>query len=322
DRGDGVDVEVIHARRRLPAYRHREARHLVVHTDAVDVDLRRVRGRDAARAPDLDARPRSHRSGAREHLDSGDSAGEKLAEGASVEFAEQRIDVEHCNGGTEVTDGAVAREEPRGRRLVRADQVPPADQVRSVDGGRLDRLQRRRPPAHHVRELFRVPAVRVYPRIGAVRDLHARLHGLFEILTLLAAHQALLLDDLLREAEAGVLGDDVVVVVDVGDEVGAALLHEADAFVVDETAVLDRRDAGAHRALDRLRAVGVRGHLPAPHRRLLDYRVELFLRVLRSADRFLFGQDARAREHLDEIRAVLHLEPDLLADLVHAVRYP
>src|SRR2546425_6569925 len=43
---------------------------------------------------------------------------------------------------------------------------------------------------------------------------------------------------------------------------GAALLHEADAFVVDQAAVLDRRDAGAHRALDRLRPVGVRGHLP------------------------------------------------------------
>ena len=80
--------------------------------------------------------------------------------------------------------------------------------------------------------------MRVHAGIGAVGDLHARLHCLLEVLTLLAAHQALLLDDLLREAEARILGDDVIVVVDVGHEVGAMLLHEPDTFVVDQAAML------------------------------------------------------------------------------------
>src|SRR6266571_4698747 len=123
-------------------------------------------------------------------------------------------------------------------RLERADQIAPAEQIRGVDGGRLDRLQRRGAPAYHVPELFRVPAVRVHAGIGAVGDLHARLHRLLEVLTLLAAHQALFVDDLLGEAEARVLGDDVIVVVDVGDEVGAMLLHETDTFVVDQAAML------------------------------------------------------------------------------------
>src|SRR5213080_2696838 len=121
----------------------------------------------------------------------------------------------------------------------RSSQIAPAQQIRGVDGGRLDRLQRRGAPPHHVRELFRVPAVRVDAGIGAVGDLHARLHRLLEVLTLLATNQALLLDDLLREAEARILGDDVIVVVDVGDEVGAMVLHETDAFVVDQAAMLD-----------------------------------------------------------------------------------
>src|SRR5213080_2696840 len=123
--------------------------------------------------------------------------------------------------------------------LERADQIAPAQQIRGVDGCRLDRLQRRGAPPHHVRELFRVPAVRVDAGIGAVGDLHARLHRLLEVLTLLAAHEPFFVDDLLGEAEARVLGDDVIVVVDVGDEVGAMLLHETDAFVVDQTAMLD-----------------------------------------------------------------------------------
>src|SRR2546422_8226865 len=68
--------------------------------------------------------------------------------------------------------------------------------------------------------------------------------------------------------------------------------------------------------------MSVRRHLAAPHRRLLHDRVQLFLRVLRRPDRFLFREHPGARQHLDEIRAVLHLEADLLANLVHAVGDP
>ena len=56
------------------------------------------------------------------------------------------------------------------------------------------------------------------------------------------------------------------------------------AFVVDEGAVLDGVDAGAHRALGGLGAVRVRGRLAAERVRLVDQRVELGLRELRRVD--------------------------------------
>src|SRR5439155_220375 len=46
----------------------------------------------------------------------------------------------------------------------------------------------------------------------------------------------------------------------------------------------------------------------------------IFTRVLRRAHRLLLRQDAGAREHLDQVRAVLDLPADLAADLIHAVR--
>ena len=83
--------------------------------------------------------------------------------------------------------------------------------------------------------------------------------------------------------------------------------------------MLDRRDAGLDRALDRLGAVRVRGDLASPHRGFVDDGVHLLLRVLRRADGFLLGEHAGGRDHLDDVGAVLHLEADELADLVDAV---
>src|SRR2546425_3276909 len=125
-------------------------------------------------------------------------------------------------------------------RLERADPVRPPHQVGRVHGGGLDRLHRGQPPANHMGELFRVPAVRIHAGVRAERDLHAGAHRALEVLALRAADQTLLVDGLLRIPEARIFGEDVVVVVDIRDEVRALLLHEADPFVVEERAVLDR----------------------------------------------------------------------------------
>ena len=63
----------------------------------------------------------------------------------------------------------------------------------------------------------------------------------------------------------------------------------------------------AHRHLDRLRAVGVRGDLAAPERGLVHRGLHLLLRVLRTPDALLLGQHARAGEDLDPVRAVLDI---------------
>ena len=82
--------------------------------------------------------------------------------------------------------------------------------------------------------------MRIDAGIGGERHLLAGLHRLAEVLALHAADQLLLVDLRLRHAELGVLGEDVVVVVDVEIQVGAALLRQLQAFVIDEAAVLDR----------------------------------------------------------------------------------
>ena len=78
-------------------------------------------------------------------------------------------------------------------------------------------------------------------------------------------------------------GVDVVAVVDVGDQPGAVLLHQRDAFVVDQRAVLDRAHAGAHRALDAFGAVRVRGDEGAAAARLPRPRRGSRLRCIRTA---------------------------------------
>src|SRR3989442_12516576 len=90
-------------------------------------------------------------------------------------------------------------------------------------------------------------------------------HRALEVLALRAADQTLLVDGLLGIPGARIFGEDVVVVVDIRREGRAVLLHEADPFVVEQRAVLDRGDARPHGPLDGLRAVRMGSHLLAPH---------------------------------------------------------
>jgi hypothetical protein len=92
-----------------------------------------------------------------------------------------------------------------------------------------------------------------------------------------APHFALFLDDLIGIAQPRVFGDDVVVVIHVGDKVGASLFHHLYALVVEEAPVFNRSNARAHGPLDAFGPVRVRGHFLAPHRRFFDNRVHLFL---------------------------------------------
>ena len=112
-------------------------------------------------------------------------------------------------------------------------------------------------------ELLGVVAVWVDSGVGAEGHLYACLEGFAEVLALEFAYAALLGGHLLGDAEVFGFAEDVVVVVDVHDEVGAVGLGEADAFVVDEGGVLDGVDAGVDGVLDGLGAVGVGGDLAA-----------------------------------------------------------
>src|SRR5207253_10606271 len=86
----------------------------------------------------------------------------------------------------------------------------------------------------------------------------SRLDRLRPVVALDLADGAFLVDVLARDAQVLGVSEDVVVVVDVADQEGAALLHQADPFVVDQGAVLDGVDAGACGVPDALGAMGVR----------------------------------------------------------------
>ena len=98
-----------------------------------------------------------------------------------------------------------------------------------------------------------------------------------------------------------------------------SLDHELSPFLVQEGPVLDGGHPRAHRPLDPFGAVRVRRDLPAPGRRLVHQRVELFLGVERGPHRLLLRHRPRGRGHFDDVGAVLHLEAHLLADLLDAV---
>ena len=172
------------------------------------------------------------------------------------------------------------------------------------------------------RELTRVLPVRVDAGVGPEREFHARLDGPRPVRVLLATKRSLLLDDLVRQMLFGAMLEDVYVRDDVRHEIRAVLFHDPHAFFVHQAAVLDRCDAGARRALDRLGAVRVRRNLVYPYRSFGDDDVELLLRVLRRACRLLFREHARALEYLDPVGAALDVLSHLLAHLVDAVRDP
>src|SRR5690606_19534041 len=90
--------------------------------------------------------------------------------------------------------------------------------------------------------------------------------------------------------------------------VGAALGHQARAFLVEERAVLDARHARADRALDALGAVCVRRDAAVQRARLGDHRDEFFLAVLRRADALRTSREhTGGRAGLDHVSAALHL---------------
>ncbi len=175
------------------------------------------------------------------------------------------------------------------------------------------------PYMHHVMELLCVVAVGINAGVGAEGHFDAGGVGLAEVVALSLADAALLGQLLLGHADLGADLEDVVVVVDVHDEVGAVGLGEGDAFVVDERGVLDGVDAGLDGPLDGLGAVGVGGDLASGLVGGVGGDLEFFEGVLRGAGLIALGEDAAGGHDLDDVDAVFDLLADGLADLVGTV---
>ncbi len=101
--------------------------------------------------------------------------------------------------------------------------------------------------------------------------------------------------------------------------VRALLLHHPHGLVVHERAMLDRVHAGAHRALDALGAVRMRGDLHVVVVRRGDDGRQLLVGELRGGARLRDRQHAAGRRDLDRVRAVLVALAHRLAAAVGAV---
>ena len=139
------------------------------------------------------------------------------------------------------TDGDHVGQAARGQR---PDPVLPAEQLGRDHRCRLDGGHRGHPVPGHVGQLAGVPAVRVDAAVGAVGDLHPCLDRPGEAVALGLGGGLVLGQGLGRPALPGPLVGDVVAVVDVGDQVGAALGQQPGRLVVQQRAVLDRAGAG------------------------------------------------------------------------------
>src|ERR1700730_10488928 len=175
-------------------------------------------------------------------------------------------------------------------RLDQSDFIGLADEVSGFDRGGLNGVDRFHAPLHHFGELFGVIAVRIDS--GVCAEGHpgdSGLPGVAKIFTLKAADLLLFFDRFGKHAGLGAFLKDKVIVIDVEHQIGAVLFRKGDAFVVDQTAVLDGIDARAYRVFDRLRAVSVRSYFAAQLMGFFGDGLHFFQRVLRRARLIAFA---------------------------------
>src|SRR6266403_1531905 len=187
----------------------------------------------------------------------------------------------------------------------RTDFVSPAKEIRGIDGGGLDGIERLHAPFDHLAKLSRVVAVRVDAGIRAESHLRAGLKSMAEIFTLQAADFLFLFDGFGKHARFRAFLQNVIVVVNVEDEIGAVLLGEGDAFVVDQAGMFDGVNAGADGVLDGLRAMRVRGDLATELVGFFGDGLHFLEGVLRRAGLVSFAEHAAGGADLDHVGAVL-----------------
>ena len=181
-----------------------------------------------------------------------------------------------------------------------------------VDGGGLDRLQRRQPGAHQQGELTRIVAMRRHAAVGAEGDADpARMGATRHIQHLRPRLQGL--GRLGRREEIpGAGGDarDEIARHQGRHQICPLAPEQTDRFVVQIGPVLDRIAPGAQEGVDAVDAVGVGGHTAAHAMAGADDGRQLVLRELLAQTRGRVRQHATGRSDLDDVRPGPNLGPD------------
>ena len=193
--------------------------------------------------------------------------------------------------------------------------------VGTVEGCGLQRLQRRHAIANHHGKLLRVIAVAVHAGVGAEREFDTGLDRFLEIVALCLRDFAILAQEFFELASLRAFALGVVGVVDVHGQPGAGLLRQLQAFIVNETGVLDGIDAGANRNLDAIGAVRVNRHAAAKHVRFVNQCGDFLGRVLLGAGCIAFGENTAGAAILDDVGPVLDVTPHYPAHFDRAVRH-
>ena len=186
-----------------------------------------------------------------------------------------------------------------------ADFVSPAKEICGVDCGGLDSVERLHAPLGHFGELLGVVAVRIDTSVGAESHLCTGLIRVAEILALQAAEFLFLFDGLGEHACFLAFLENVIVVVNVEDEIGAMFLGELDAFFVDQAGMLDGVDASVDGVLDGLCAVGVGGDFAAEFVGFGGDGLKFFEGILRRAREIALAENPSGRANLDDVGSVL-----------------
>ena len=195
----------------------------------------------------------------------------------------------------------------------------PSNQISGVAGCSANCLGWSHAELHHVEKLFAIVAMRINTGIGAKCHLDSGLDGSLKALSLQSPYHFFFVNIFLRQTELLRLTQNVIVVIDIHHQIGAAFFGQADPFIVNQAGVLNGINARQDRVLDALRAMSMSGDLTARHVGFIGCGFEFFGRVLRRAGGITLRKYAATGDDLDYIHAVFDLGADQVANLVDAI---
>lgn len=164
-----------------------------------------------------------------------------------------------------------------------------------------------------------VQTMRIDPRVGAERDLHAGRECAGQVLVSLGYHGLRLLLRIRRPIQSGQVLDHPIFQVNRGHQIRPVLFHQPNAFGVDVASMLDGICASQHGVPYSRHRVSVRGYFAAEAMRRFHDRLDLLGAILRKCWVVAFRYNPTRGHELNYVGAVLNVFPNLSYDCRYAV---
>ena len=196
-----------------------------------------------------------------------------------------------------------------------------AYQRRGIYRCRLDSLQRCLAILHLISKLPGIGAVWTYTRIGTKSNIHPGLYGFLEIQSLYLAIISFLCQKILRHGFTGHGAGNTFIVINICNQVSAALTHHAYAFIINHSPVFYRCYTCADRILDAFSSVRVRGYTQAFTRGFFYGCVNFFITEISCCWLAAVGKECASGDDFDEVYIVTGKCAYALTNLVYAIRH-